>query len=195
MNKKPVIIVTDGDETAFRAIEEASEALHLYPLKASKGNPTPLSGRSLVEAVENAPGDPVVVMVDDRGDAKTGPGEHDLDTLMQADSLEVLGVVAVAANTHPVSGVHVDSSVSRKGTLIRHRAVDKTGNPTAGDVLYGDTVDVLDDDEGQLPIVGLGDPGKMGGQDQIGRGAPATRRALQEILEQSGYHSPGLSNK
>ncbi|WP_430626284.1 stage V sporulation protein AE [Sulfobacillus thermotolerans] len=53
----------------------------------------------------------------------------------------------------------------------------------------GDTVDVLADDVGDVPIIGLGDPGKMGGHDAIGHGVPATRRALEEVLQRSGYHA------
>ncbi len=185
--RKPVIIVTDGDATAYHAIKEASQALNLYPLEASRGNPTPLNGAELLEAIARAPRSPVVVMVDDRGQAGTGKGEKDLEALMNADSIEVLGVVAVAANTHPVEGVQIDSSVSKTGKVMAGRAVDKGGNAVRGDVLRGDTVDVLSDDVGMVPIIGLGDPGKMGGHDSIGHGVPATRKALEEILQRSGY--------
>ncbi|AUW93630.1 stage V sporulation protein AE [Sulfobacillus sp. hq2] len=187
--KTPIIIVTDGDQTAYHAIEEASAALHLHPLKASRGNPTPLTGQELLEAIAKAPQEPVVVMVDDRGEAGTGRGEEDLEVLMNSDEVEVLGVVAVAANTHPVDGVTIDSSVTKTGKVVKGQAVDKGGNAVKTNVLHGDTVDVLADDVGDVPIIGLGDPGKMGGHDAIGHGVPATRRALEEVLQRSGYHA------
>ncbi|PSR22849.1 MAG: stage V sporulation protein AE [Sulfobacillus acidophilus] len=177
--KKRVIIVTDGDETAYHALSLACKELHCHPLAASAGNPTPLNGPELLEAVRRAPADPVVVMVDDRGDADRGRGEQALTELTGSPEIEVLGVVAVAANTRPVDGVAVDRSVDQHGDLVRH-AVNKKGRGIASDVLKGDTVDVLADYAG--PIVGLGDPGKMQGHDAIKNGVPATRRAIEEIL-------------
>lgn len=183
-NKRSVIIVTDGDGTAFHAVKEACDDLHCHPLDASQGNPTPRDSRSLVDEILKAPKDPVVVMVDDRGDADQGPGEKALDVLIQAPELNVLGVVAVAANTHPVKGVEVSESVDQKGHIVDH-AVDKDGNPTSSSRLLGDTVDVLQGYKGA--VVGLGDPGKMQGHDAVGKGAPATRQALEEILRKAGY--------
>ncbi|WP_053959105.1 stage V sporulation protein AE [Sulfobacillus thermosulfidooxidans] len=188
MRAKPVIIVTDGDNTAYEALKAASESLNLYVLEESKGNPTPLSGQELVEAITRAPEEPVVVMVDDRGEAGTGAGEKALEVLMNAPELNVLGVIAVAANTHPVDGVPIDSSVTDHGRIISH-AVDKEGRQASSSRLYGDTVDVLEDDAGHVPIIGLGDPGKMHGHDTVEHGVPATKRALEEILQRSGYHA------
>jgi stage V sporulation protein AE len=179
--KKRVIIVTDGDQTAYRALSAACEELHCHPLAASAGNPTPLDGQELLEAVQRAPADPVVVMVDDRGDAGQGPGERALKALTRSPEIEVLGVVAVAANTHSVYGVGVDRSVDQSGALVSH-AVDKAGRQTSSDVLKGDTVDVLADYQGL--IVGLGDPGKMQGRDTVESGVPATRKAIEEILHE-----------
>lgn len=173
-----VIVVTDGDETAWRAIRTASRDLGLHPLRASAGNPTPVDGATLIEAIQRAPKEPVVVMVDDRGEAGTGAGEVALRQLLGAPGLNVLGVVAVASNTEPVSGVRPVYSVDRNADLISG-AVDKTGHPD-GTVLKGDTVDVLRRTE--VPVIGLGDPGKMAGQDAAGRGAPATRAALAALL-------------
>lgn len=184
--KKRVIILTDGDETAYDALSEACRDLQCHPLKASVGNPTPLSGEELIAAIARAPGEPVVVMVDDRGDARRGKGERALDALISAPELDVLGVVAVAANTHPVKGVEVDVSVDQDGHIIEH-AVDKAGREVSGRRLKGDTVDVLDSYQG--PIVGLGDPGKMDGHDALSRGVPATRRAIEEILQREGHRN------
>ena len=186
MSRKKVIVVTDGDDTAYKALKDASQDLHLYLLRESKGNPTPLNGHRLVDAVLKSPHEPVVVMVDDRGESGSGPGERALEVLMNASELRVRGVVAVAANTRPVDGVHIDSSVNAQGKMIQ-QAVDKEGRDQSSSILYGDTVDVLGDDEGRVPIVGLGDVGKMHGLDSVDKGVPATKRALQEILARSGY--------
>ncbi len=188
MRQKSVIVVTDGDETAYKALVEASKDLNLYLLSESQGNPTPLKGKDLIDVITKAPADPVVVMVDDRGERGLGPGERALEVLMNAPELNVLGVVAVAANTHPVEGVHVDSSVTSQGYMTRD-AVNKAGDRQSSAVLYGDTVDVLRDDEGRVPIIGLGDPGKMQGRDSISHGVPATKKALQEVLERSKDHA------
>ncbi len=181
-----VIVVTDGDETAYRAIDVACQELELFPLMASRGNPTPLSGKALVKAVLEAPKEPVVVMVDDRGQADQGVGERDLEVLLKSPKLNVLGVVAVAANTRSVQGVAVDASVTQTGQVI-DGVVNKKGRATSGDTLHGDTVDVLHGHE-ELTVIGLGDPGKMEGHDTMSQGVPATKKALQEILRRSGYH-------
>ncbi|CAB1128694.1 Stage V sporulation protein AE (SpoVAE) [Candidatus Hydrogenisulfobacillus filiaventi] len=179
----PVIVVTDGDRTAAAAVEAAAQELGLEVLGRSAGNPTPLKGRELVDAVlRKAPG-PVVVMVDDRGDPDTGPGERALRTLLRSPELDVLGVVAVAADTRPVEGVEADQSVSRAGDLVEG-AVDKRGHPRTG-LLRGDTVDVLREFP-RVPVVGLGDPGKMDGHDAPGAGAPLTRAALEAVLREAG---------
>ncbi|MCY0877633.1 MAG: stage V sporulation protein AE [Firmicutes bacterium] len=184
MSHKPqVIVVTDGDDTAYEAIKVACRDLGCYPLAASHGNPTPLSGAELVDHILRAPREPVVVMVDDRGESGQGPGETALKTLLRSDQLDIMGVVAVAANTRPVAGVAVQESVDQKAKTTP-QAVDKAGHPVPGHQLRGDTVDVLAHYGG--PIVGLGDPGKMEGWDAVDKGVPATRRALEEILKQRG---------
>ncbi len=183
--KKQVIVLSDGDETAYRALVRVCRELDCYPLRASEGNPTRLNGDELIAAVLKAPAEPVVVMVDDRGDSGQGPGEDALRALTESAELDVLGVVAVAANTRPVAGVDVDVSVDQHGTVIR-RAVDKDGHAVRSARLKGDTVDVLKSYRG--PVVGLGDPGKMEGHDRLSHGVPATRRAIQEILQWRETH-------
>lgn len=187
MTKRQVVVLTDGDETAYRALSEACHDLSCHPLVASQGNPTPLSGPELLQAIHQAPRDPVVVMVDDRGDSGLGQGEKALQALLDASDIEVLGVIAVAANTRPVQGVTVDQSVNQDGRLI-DRAVDKGGHAGPSRTLKGDTVDVLNQFSGL--VLGLGDPGKMDGHDAIQQGVPATRRALEEILRQ-GHRRDG----
>jgi stage V sporulation protein AE len=180
-----VIVVTDGDDTAWKAVEDACRALDCHALRASRGNPTPLDGEALVDAVVATGRSPVVVMVDDQGDANTGPGERALTHLLQSRRIRLLGVVAVASHTPHVEGVRPLFSVTADGRRVSG-AVDKEGEAT-GHVLRGDTVDVLAEaaevGEDAPIIVGLGDPGKMGGRDRPERGEPATRAALAAILQ------------
>lgn len=183
MNKKQVIVVTDGDQTAYRAIAAACRTLGLHPVKATRGNPTPISGHRLIQAIQDEPGNPVVAMVDDRGEAGTGPGERDLETILDSDQLEVLGVVAVAANTRGVAGVVPELSIDHSAEMLTEQAVNKAGK-AKGHVLRGDTVDVLRHYPDVL-VVGLGDPGKMGGDDSAGDGSPATHEALKRILNRT----------
>ncbi|MDA8193293.1 MAG: stage V sporulation protein AE [Thermaerobacter sp.] len=183
--KRAIVIVTDGDGTAYDALTTACEELGCFPLRASRGNPTPLDGPGLVEAIDQAPYDPVVVMVDDQGQAGRGPGESALAFLLNSAHVEVLGVVAVAAGTHPVRGVRVTGSVTRQGRFV-NAAVDKGGVAGGDGTLRGDTVDVIGDFPG--PVVGLGDPGKMDGRDSIRQGAPNTTLALAEVLRRAGWH-------
>ena len=53
--------------------------------------------------------------------------------------------------------------------------------------LYGDTVYILD--ELDVPIiVGIGDIGKMARKDHFEIGSPITKKAVELILERSGYY-------
>jgi stage V sporulation protein AE len=99
--------------------------------------------------------------------------------------VEVLGVVAVASHTKLARGTHVDISVTRQGRLIS-TPVDKEGDPQRREeFLCGDTVDVLRTLEVPI-IVGLGDPGKMHGSDDVLRGCHVTIRAIQTVLHHHG---------
>ena len=78
----------------------------------------------------------------------------------------------------------MDVSIDRSGELTEH-GVDKHG---VRDIeigrIDGDTVYVLD--ELDLPvIVGVGDIGKMDGQDTVEKGCPITRQAVDILLERS----------
>lgn len=179
-----VILITDGDQVARRAAEEAAHKLGLRCISASAGNPTPLSGPELVALIKQAAHDPVLVMVDDKGNPGRGPGEEALAYICQQPDLRVLGAVAVASNTKRAKGVKVNVSVDRKGRL--HKGpVDKDGNPRSSQgLLKGDTVDVLGNLN--LPIVvGVGDPGKMEGADYQEKGCEITTAAIRTILERS----------
>lgn len=186
MKKKTrVILITDGDCVARKAVETAAHGLGLRVISRSGGNPTPLTGDEIVALARSAPRDPVLIMVDDRGKSYKAQGEEALETIARDPAIEVLGVVAVASNTLRANGARVDLSITSEGEVIPG-SVDKLGNPqTWSTVIKGDTVDVLE--ELSIPmIVGIGDIGKMEGADVLERGAPITVRAIKEILERSG---------
>jgi len=186
--KRKVILITDGDRVAKRAVETASRKIGARCISCSAGNPTRLTGDQLVTQIKKTPHDPVVVMLDDKGFLGTGKGERALEYLVRHPGIEVLGVLAVASNTEFTEGVDVDCSVTRSGS-ITSMAVNKCGDikQDLTTSLYGDTVEVL---EGlDIPIiVGIGDIGKMDGADDPDAGAPLTTRALREILSRSGYN-------
>lgn len=189
--KRKVILVTDGDLIAKEAVETAARNIGARCISCSWGNPTRLTGEELAQQIMQAKHDPVVVMVDDRGFNGEGPGEAAIRYLAQHPDIEILGVVAVASNTEGVDGISVDQSIDNTGEVV-NGPVDKNGfcisNPTEG--LRGDTVEVLE--ELKIPvIVGIGDIGKMCGNDAVQHGAPLTTKALQEVLKRSGYLGDG----
>lgn len=188
LEKARVILVTDGDRVAQHVVEEIARDLGLRCISASAGNPTPISGREIVNMVKTAHHDPVLVMVDDRGCCEKGLGEQALEYIVSQPDIEVLGVVAVASNTSHIQGIAVDACITADGK-ITHQSVDKNGDlkKSANSVIKGDTVDVLN--ELDVPvIIGVGDIGKMDKADDIGRGSPITRKAIEEILKRSGIH-------
>lgn len=185
-----VILITDGDKVARRAAEEAAHKLGLRCISASAGNPTPMKGPELVELIKQAVHDPVLVMVDDKGNPGRGPGEEALSYICKHPDIEVLGAVAVASNTKRAKGVKVDLSVTRNCKVVQS-AVDKDGRPRREPLLRGDTVDVLRDLD--LPIiVGVGDPGKMEGYDCREDGCEVTTRAIREVLSHTIGPSAGI---
>lgn len=187
--KRKIILVTDGDSVAQRAVERAVTNIGGRCISRSGGNPTPMSGSEIVEMVQTAKHDPVVVMVDDKGSSRTAQGEWALYNIVNHPDIEVLGVIAVASNTPDVKGIEVDFSITCNGEIV-DSAVDKEGLPISGKVLYGDTVDIIE--ECQVPLViGIGDIGKMAGKDDCEIGAPIVTKAMDEILSRSGYiHEP-----
>lgn len=181
--KRKVIVVTDGDKYARKAIEVAAQKVGARCITASEGNPTPLTGLEMVELIKTAAHDPVVVMVDDRGNGIKGKGEKVLEYLGTHPEVELIGAVAVASNDPMAEGVEVSCSVSNTGQLI-NQPVDKCGEPEVKGhcLLEGDTVDVIN--EINVPVViGTGDTGKMDGADSFAVGAPITTKAFQEILQ------------
>jgi stage V sporulation protein AE len=84
--------------------------------------------------------------------------------------------------------VAADACVNGTGEVVNN-TVDKYGQEKASGsgkpVVSGDTVDVLN--EVTVPvIIGVGDIGKMDKADDIRRGSPITRKAIEEILKRSG---------
>lgn len=190
--KRKIILVTDGDMVAKKAVETASKNIGARCISCSAGNPTRLTGEELVSLIKKAPHDPVVVMLDDRGHLGQGKGEKALEFIANHPDIQVLGALAVASNTHFASSVEVDCSVTCLGTVTQE-AVNKSGQPgiRESSSLVGDTVENLD--SLNIPvIVGIGDIGKMDGADNPDFGAPLTTRALLEILDRSGFHGTGV---
>lgn len=181
--ERKVILVTDGDTIAKKAVEVAVKNIGGRCISKSAGNPTPIEGDKIINLIKIAKYDPVIIMVDDIGDPGFGKGEKALDILLSDSSIKVLGVVAVASNTEGVEGVKVDFSVDRYGKVVKN-AVNKNGEETNVEILYGDTVDTIN--KYSIPIVvGIGDIGKMHGKDDWRKGAPILTKALEEILNRS----------
>lgn len=182
--KRKVILVTDGDGIARKAVETATERIGGRCISRSAGNPTPLSGKSLVGLIKQAQHDPVVVMVDDRGHTGTGKGEAAIKEIARSTEIEILGVIAVASNTEGVNGARIDFAITKEGKKVK-KTVDKYGNIKEGNKINGDTVDILESIEVPV-IIGIGDPGKMTGKDTYEKGAPIITKAMEEILKRSG---------
>jgi stage V sporulation protein AE len=186
--RRKVILVTDGDHVAQKAVETVARQVGGRAISLSAGNPTPLSGEQMVELIKMAASDPVLVMFDDNGDFGQGQGERAIKYVVRHPDIEVLGAIAVASNTKWVRGASVRVSVDNRGRIV-DEAVDKDGfaDGSLENRIYGDTVDVLN--ALQVPnIIGIGDVGKMQGRDHLHKGCPVTLTAVKWILERSGSH-------
>ena len=184
--RRQVILITDGDEYAKRAVERVAHDIGGRCISMSQGNPTVLTGEELVDLIKAAAYDPVLVMFDDSGLVGEGAGENALKYVANHTDIDVLGIIAVAAKTHQAEWTRVDVCIDRDGELTPY-GVDKFGIPELEiGRLNGDTVYCLD--ELDVPIiVGIGDVGKMAQRDHHERGAPITKKAVELILERSGY--------
>ena len=185
--KKKVIVITDGDVSARKAVEKVANDINGTCISASWGNPTTIAEKELIHLIENATKEPILVMFDDCGYRDEGPGERAMRSVVEHENIEVIGAIAVASSTHDMEWTHVDVSIDRFGNLTEF-GVDKYGLPDLEvGRINGDTVYILD--ELNIPIiVGIGDIGKMAGHDMVERGAPITRKAVQIILERSGLY-------
>lgn len=186
MKQRRVILVTDGDEFAWRTIQYIAKQIGGRCICRSHGNPTKLTGEQLVDLILQTPYDPVFVMFDDCGAIGEGAGEKALKYVATHEQIEVLGAIAVASNTHKREWTRVDVSIDCDGILTEY-GVDKDGvREWEVGRINGDTVYCLD--QLNIPIiVGIGDIGKMGYRDHVKYGSPITRKAVEIILERSGY--------
>jgi len=181
MEKRKVILVTDGDMVAKEAVETATANIGGRCISSSAGNPTILTGQEIVAKIMEAAHAPVVVMVDDRGAKGQGPGEVAMAAVLDNKDLDILGVVAVSSNGKDCNGLNVNCSITKDGEVV-HNAVDKNGQDTHSDKLCGDTLSILKSRQG-IFIIGIGDPGKMDYKDEVFRGAPITTKALKMVME------------
>jgi stage V sporulation protein AE len=186
--KRRVILVSDGDDVARQVLEKAASDLGCRCISCSAGNPTYMTGSMLLKQIKIAAHDPVLVMFDDNGARGRGDGERSMYYIATHPDIEVLGAIAVASNTRDVFGAPVVFSLDYHGRIVYH-PVDKDGHvlPSKRLRIYGDTVDTL----GilKIPIViGIGDIGKMHAHDHIRNGCPITKKAIQLILERSGFY-------
>ncbi len=173
--KKRIVVVTDGDQSAWRAARRAVVELGLGFVDITEGNPTRATLAEVEEALVASPYEVVVVLADDGGTAGIGPGERLIEALARSPAVEIVAAVAVASWAHQESEVRVDESVTAEGSVVA-TAVDKEGRPVPGKRLSGDTVGVLR--RLCVPIVGVGDIG----EDGHACGVPALRKALAEAL-------------
>lgn len=187
-NRRQVILITDGDDYARRAVEIVAEEIGGRCISMSHGNPSHVTGPELVKLIKKAPKDPVLVMFDDSGLMGEGPGEKTLKYVALHEDIEVLGIIAVASKTKQAEWTRIDVCVDRDGELTPY-GVDKYGIPELElGRLNGDTVYCLD--ELDVPIVvGIGDIGKMAKRDHYKQGAPITKKAVELILERSGFNA------
>ncbi len=182
--KKRVILITDGDESVRKVVELLAKEIGGRCISNSWGNPSRLNGEVLVKLIKKTPTDPVLVMFDDCGFTEEGPGEEAMRYVATHRDINVIGAIAVSSKTHANEWTKVDVSIDRNGNLTEY-GVDKYGIP---DIeigrISGDTVYNLN--QLSIPlIVGIGDIGKMAGKDEVEKGAPITRKALELILERS----------
>jgi stage V sporulation protein AE len=186
--KRNVILITDGDEYARRTVEQVAAEVGGRCISLSHGNPSVLSGASLVKLIKKAANDPVLVMFDDSGFLGEGAGEQALKYVAMHEDINVLGVLAVASKTHMAEWSRVDFCIDRDGELTPY-GVDKHGLPEMElGRINGDTVYCLDKLDVPL-IIGIGDIGKMARRDHYERGAPITKKAVEIILERSGFYA------
>ncbi|MFE8695592.1 stage V sporulation protein AE [Cytobacillus sp. FJAT-53684] len=186
-DRRHVILITDGDDYARRTVELVAREVGGRCISLSHGNPTTLDGPLIVKLIKKAAHDPVFVMFDDSGLAGEGAGERALKYVACHKDIDVLGIIAVAAKTRQAEWSRVDVCIDRDGELTPY-GVDKFGLPEMEKGrIYGDTVYCLDEIDVPI-IVGIGDIGKMAKKDHYDVGSPITKKAVELILERSGFH-------
>ncbi|KMY50654.1 stage V sporulation protein AE [Peribacillus loiseleuriae] len=187
INKRKVILITDGDEYARRVVEIVAKEIGGRCISMSWGNPTILSGQAIVKLIKKTPNDPVLVMFDDSGIVGEGAGETAMRYVANHEDIEVLGIIAVASRTRHEEWTKVDVSIDRDGKLTGN-GVDKFGSEEfEPGKITGDTVYCIDQLHAPI-VVGIGDIGKMSKKDDYVKGAPITKLAVELILERSGHN-------
>ncbi|MCT2537441.1 stage V sporulation protein AE [Aquibacillus koreensis] len=184
-NSKKVIVVTDGDEYARKTLDYLAKELGGTCLSYLSDNPTQASSEEIQKAIYRAKEEPVYVLLDDAGILGVGAGEKILLDLANDPDIEVIGAIAVAAHTKNTEWSRFTFAIDLNGELIPY-GVDKQGVrlPELGRI-NGDTVYSLDQID--IPIViAIGDIGKMQGKDDVKKGSPITRQALEIIMERGG---------
>lgn len=190
IKRRKVILITDGDDYARKAIEAIAKEIGGRCISQSYGNPSHVSGSQIVNLIKKTPNDPVFVMFDDSGYLGEGKGEESLKMVASHPDIEVLGIIAVASKTHQAEWTRVDVCIDREGNLTPY-GVDKYGIPEMElKKINGDTVYCLDKLDVPI-IVGIGDIGKMGKEDHYSKGAPITKKAVELVLERSGFYDQG----
>ncbi|MDL4840745.1 stage V sporulation protein AE [Aquibacillus rhizosphaerae] len=183
--QKKVIVITDGDEYARKTLDYLAGEIGGTSLSYLSDNPTHVSPSEVKHAIYNTSKDPVYVLIDDAGIPGVGAGEKILLELVDDPKIEIIGVIAVAAHTKNTEWSRFTFAIDHYGELIPY-GVDKQGVrlPEIGRI-NGDTVYSLD--QLDLPIIiAIGDIGKMQGKDDIKKGSPITRKAIEIILERGG---------
>lgn len=185
--KRKVILVTDGDEYALKTVQFVAMQIGGRCISQSQGNPSLLSGKQLVNLILQTPYDPVFVLFDDCGYLGEGAGEKALIYVANHRQIEVLGVIAVASNSHKDEWAKIDVCIDRFGELTEF-GIDKNGlQELEVGRINGDTVYCLDQIDVPV-IVGIGDIGKMAGKDDVSKGSPITMKAVEIILERNGWN-------
>src|SRR4051812_460846 len=108
MVKRKVILITDGDVYANRAVELVAKEIGWRCISMSQGNPSRRSGLELVELIKKAKHDPVLVMFDDSGYIGEGSGEKAMKVVASHPDIQVLGIIAVASKTRSEEWTKVD---------------------------------------------------------------------------------------
>ncbi|URZ07185.1 stage V sporulation protein AE [Clostridium felsineum] len=177
--KHKIIILTDGDKIAKKAAERVAKNINGRCISISSGNPSKINGEEVIKLIKCAKEDPTIIMVDDRGDIGRGNGEKIIQTIIKSQEVILMGIVAVASNSAG-SGIRVDYSIDKWGNIIKH-AVDKYGNEKDNRIIIGDTINTINPNDVPV-IIGIGDPGKMDGNDDLSKGCPILTAAVKLII-------------
>ncbi len=184
MDSKNVIVITDGDAYARNAIDYLAKRIGGTCLTDLAGNPTQVTKDDLLQAIKVAEEEPIYVLFDDAGVPGVGLGEKVLVELAKEPYVDIIGAIAVASHTRSLEWSRFDFAIDGEGELVPY-GVDKEGVPEMEiGRISGDTVYCLD--QLDIPtIVAIGDIGKMRGKDDLDKGAPITRKAIELILERA----------